>query len=135
MYVLCNDGAMAVATVPDVCKTPAPLGPIPVPYPNMGDTKMADPGGLVNKVLVCNMPALNLKSKISMSNGDQAGSIGGVTSNKIMGEVTFITGSQKVMFGGKPVVRLTSQTTHNGSPQNTIGIVSVPGQTKVMALV
>ena len=135
MFILNNGGAIANSTVPDVCKTPTASGPVPIPYPNIADTRMADPSGLVNKVLLGSMPALNLKSKIVLSNGDQAGSVGGVSSNKIMGEMTFITGSQKVMLGGKPAVRVTSQTTHNGSPQNTIGMVSAPSQTKVMAFV
>jgi hypothetical protein len=26
---------IAAATVPDVCKTPSPGGPVPIPYPNI----------------------------------------------------------------------------------------------------
>ena len=65
MFMLNNGGAMALATVPDVCKTPAPpAGPVPIPYPNMADTSMADPGGLVPKVLVDFKPAMNMSTKV-----------------------------------------------------------------------
>jgi uncharacterized Zn-binding protein involved in type VI secretion len=125
---------MANATVPDVCNTPSPAGPVPMPYPNIAETSMADPGGLVNEVLVAGMPAMNLMSKVTLSNGDQAGATGGVVSAKIMGEMAFIAGSAMVMVGGKPAVRVTCQTTHNGSPPNTMGIVCAPSQTQVLVM-
>jgi len=135
MFMLNNGGAMASATVPDVCQTPAVPSPIPMPYPNMAETSMADPGGLVPEVLVDAMPALNQMSKIMLSNGDQAGAAGGgVVSAKIMGEMAFIDGSTMVMVGGMPAVRVSCQTTHNGAPANTIGMVSVPSQTAVLVL-
>ncbi|WP_339560938.1 DUF4150 domain-containing protein [Pseudomonas sp. EA_65y_Pfl1_P113] len=134
MFMLNNGGAMANSTVPDVCKTPSPAGPIPMPYPNIAETSMADPGGLVPEVLVAAMPAMNLMSKVILSNGDQAGVAGGVVSSKIMGEMAFIDGSAMVMVGGKPAVRVTCQTSHNGSPPNTMGIVAAPSQTEVLVL-
>lgn len=134
MFMLTNGGAMANSTVPDICNTPTPAGPVPMPYPNIAETSMADPGGLVPEVLVAGMPAMNLMSKITLSNGDQAGANGGVLCGKMMGEVTFLTGSASVMVGGKPAVHLTSMTGHNGAPQNTVGIVSAPCQTEVLVL-
>ncbi|WP_339419303.1 MULTISPECIES: DUF4150 domain-containing protein [unclassified Pseudomonas] len=126
---------MANSTAPDVCKTPVPpAGPVPIPYPNIAETSMADPGGLVPEVLVAAMPAMNMMSKVTMTNGDQAGVAGGVICGKIMGEMAFIDGSAMVMVGGKPAVRVTCQTTHNGSPPNTIGVVSAPSQTQVLVL-
>ncbi|MEB0008487.1 DUF4150 domain-containing protein [Pseudomonas sp. MH9.2] len=134
MYMLNNGGATANSTVPDICKTPTPAGPMPMPYPNTADTSMADPGGLVMAVLVCGLPAMNLMSKVLLSNGDQAGAAGGVVSGKIMGSMAFIDGSATVMVGGMPAVRLTSQTAHNGTPPNTMGMVSAPSQTVVMVM-
>lgn len=134
MFMLNNGGAMANSTVPDMCKTPTPAGPVPMPYPNIAETSMADPGGLVPQVLVAGMPAMNMMSKVLLSNGDQAGAAGGVVSSKISGEMAFIDGSAMVMVGGKPAVRVTCQTTHNGSPPNTMGIVCAPSQTQVMVL-
>ncbi|WP_298776715.1 PAAR-like domain-containing protein, partial [uncultured Shewanella sp.] len=29
---------------PDVCNTPGPVGPIPVPYPNISQGNMCNPG-------------------------------------------------------------------------------------------
>jgi hypothetical protein len=135
MYMLNNGGASAMASVPDVCKTPTPAGPVPTPYPNIATTDMADPGGLVPEVLITAMPALNQMSKILMSQGDEGGVAGGgVVSAKIMGEMAFINGSTKVMAGGMPAVRVTCQTTHNGAPPNSTGVVSIPSQTAVMVL-
>lgn len=133
MFMLNNGGATCNA-MPDVCKTPTPAGPVPIPYPNIASTNMCDPGGLVNKVLLVNMPAINLATKVMLSNGDQAGAAGGVVSNKMMGETQFMLGSMKVMVGGKPAVRLTAMTGQNGSPPNSVGTVIAPSQTKVMVL-
>jgi hypothetical protein len=134
MFMLNNGGATAVASAPDVCKTPAAPSPIPVPYPNIATTDMADPGGLVPEVLLADMPALNMMSKILLSQGDDAGVAGGLISSKVMGEMAFIDGSAVVTVGGVPAVRVTCQTEHNGAPANTIGVVSVPSQTAVLVL-
>ncbi|MBO1112830.1 DUF4150 domain-containing protein [Bordetella petrii] len=133
MFLLNNAGAMATATVPDVCLTPAAPSPIPVPYPNIATSDMADPAGIVETVLVVAMPALNLGSKILLSNGDQGGTAGGgVACGQIMGEAAFVSGSMSVMVGGKPGVQLTSPTTHNAN--NTMGLVASPSQTIVMLM-
>lgn len=131
MFMLNNGGAQASAS-PDVCKVPTPAGPVPTPFVNMGTTQMADPGGLVRNVLLVNMPALNQASKLLLSNGNQPGTVGGVVSNKIMGQVQFMNGSLKVMVGGKPAVRLGVMTGQNGAPVNAVGSVIQPSQTKVV---
>lgn len=132
MYMLNNGGSQALASL-DVCKTPAPPGPpIPIPYVNISSTQMADPAGLVRKVLVSNMPALNQKSKLLLSNGNEPGVVGGVASNKFIGETVFLKGSLKVMVGGKPALHVGSMTGQNGSPQNAVGSVTTPSQVKVM---
>lgn len=132
MFMLTNAGAQAIATVPDVCKVPSPAGPVPTPFPNIAMSSTANP--VVQNVLVTGMPALNLGSTIMMSNGDQAGVTGGVSSNVIMGSAKFTIGSTKVMVGGKPAVRLNAMTSQNQN--NTIGQACVPppGQTKVMVM-
>lgn len=134
MFMLNSAGAMATSTVPDVCNTVTPAGPVPMPYPNIAETTLADPSSVVTEVLVAGMPALNLMSKVTLSNGDQAGAQGGIISARIMGEMAFLTGSMAVMVDGKPAVRLTSQTSHNGTPQNTIGMVCAPSQTQVLVV-
>lgn len=138
MFMLNTAGAVCNA-FPDVCITPvpSPAGPVPtpLPYPNIATTEMADPGTIVDKVLVSGMPALNQMSKITTSEGDQAGTQGGVACGKIMGEVGFLIGSTKVMVGGKPAVSLGAQTSQNvGPPMNAVGACISPSQTKVMVM-
>lgn len=133
MHMLTTGGANAMAPA-DVCKVPTPAGPVPTPFPNTATTQMTNPSSAVTKVLVANMPALNQMSKIMLSNGDQAGTVGGVVSNKIMGQAQFLNGSFKVMVGGKPAVRVGCMTGQNGAPQNTVGSVIAPSQVKVLVM-
>lgn len=131
MFACTSMNGMAQATaVTDVCKTPTPGGPVPMPYPNIAMLNMANPSTTVKKVVVLGMPALNVNSETTLSNGDEAGVNMGVVSNKIMGPCTFKSSSQKVKFGGKPAVFMTCQTGHNGkSNPNAMGSVLAPSQT------
>lgn len=123
-----NGIAMATA-VTDVCNTPSPAGPVPMPYPNVAMLMTADPSTAVKKVVVLGMPALNAQSTIPMSNGDNAGVNMGVVSGRVMGPCCFKSSSQKVNFGGKPAVFMSCQTGHNGqSSPNAMGTVTAPSQ-------
>jgi hypothetical protein len=117
---------------PDVCNTPAGPVVVPIPYPNIG---MLPTGvSTTTTVLVMNMPALTQGSKLPMSQGDEAGSVGGVVSGMIMGEVSFLTASSKVSFQGQKVIVLTATTAHNGSSANApMGVLVAPSQAKVLA--
>ena len=131
MFLLNTGGAIAMATVPDVCMTPAAPSPIPVPYPNIATSSMADPASIVDNVLVVGMPALNMGSTLLLSNGDQGGTAGGgVLCGEIMGAAAFVEGSLTVMIGGMPGVCLSSLTTQNAN--NTMGLVTTPSQVVVM---
>lgn len=89
---------------PDVCKTPAPPGsPIPIPYPNIAQladaTKITDES---NKKLLVGPAGLHVllkDSEISTSSGDEAGSVGGVTSGKIKGKCVITQASSSVVYG------------------------------------
>ena len=117
---------------PDVCKTPSPAGPIPIPYPNMAMMNQASAGTCTKKVKVVNKPALTSKSKVPMTSGDEAGSAGGVVSSKIKGEAMFIKTSMKVKFEGNPAAFQTCMMGQNGKPFNVpAGIHGAPSQTKV----
>ncbi|HTN67413.1 MAG TPA: DUF4150 domain-containing protein [Burkholderiaceae bacterium] len=117
--------------MPDVCKTPAPPAPpVPIPYPNIAMPMMGNPA--TTKVLISGMPALTKSSKITISNGDQAGVAGGVASSKIMGPAEFIMGSMKVKLEGNPAVRLGDPTKQNDG--NAVGTVLAPSQAKVMIM-
>lgn len=127
MFAVTLAGGQCMAAA-DVCKVLTPAGPVPTPFPNIGMPPMGN--SPASKVLVSGMPALTKASKIPISNGDQLGTLGGVVSNKVMGEVEFIVGSAKVKFEGQPAVRLSTPTKHNAG--NTVGSVLVPSQTKVV---
>src|SRR5690625_5555622 len=69
-----------VITGPDVCKTPSPGSPVPIPYPNISlssDLAKGSKSVKINGVSAC------LKvSNFSKSAGNQAGSLGDVKSGK-----------------------------------------------------
>ncbi len=96
---------------PDVCKTPTPGGPIPIPFPNIG--KSADTSKGPKKVKTDGkMP--NVKgSQYMMTTGDEAGSAMGVMSNKIKGPAEYMMYSFDVKFEGKNVCRMGDPLFHN----------------------
>ncbi|MDR0379224.1 MAG: DUF4150 domain-containing protein [Candidatus Accumulibacter sp.] len=131
MFALTLKGGTAMSTAPDVCKTPAPpAGPVPIPYVNVFQCNMADPGSACQKVMIDSAPALHEKSKTLISNGDEPGTAGGVVSGKFIGQGEFIMGSQKVKFENKNAVAQGALTKHNNG--NTVGACSMAGQAKVM---
>lgn len=96
---------------PDVCKTPTPAGPVPIPYPNLGkssDTMKGPTSVKTDK----QMPMVKGAVYI-MSTGDEAGSAMGVISNKIKGECEFMLYSFDVKFEGKNVCRMGDPLFHN----------------------
>ena len=118
---------------PDVCKTPAPPAPfVPIPYPNIAQLPMAMPPCF--KVLIMAMPAHNLTTITPISNGDEAGVMGGMVSQVFIGLSKNIIGSFGVLFCGMPATKLTSPTGQNGIAPNAMGMTTVPSQTKVMIM-
>ena len=130
MFAVTKQAGQCMA-MPDVCNTPIPpAGPVPLPYPNIAMPMMGNPA--TTKVMISGMPALTKSSKITMSNGNQAGVNGGVVSGKIMGPAEFIMGSMKVKLEGNPAVRMGDTTKQNDG--NAVGAVLVPSQVKVMIM-
>ena len=115
--------------IPDTCLTPSPGGPVPMPYPNTSMTSSTEPDTISLKILVDGTPTLNLKSVIPLSNGDEAGSNMGVVSGELMGQTSYVDGSEILMLDGDPAVRLTNETGHNGSSMNAEGACIDPSQT------
>ena len=73
---------------PDVCKTPTPAGPVPIPYPNIamsGDTMSGSKTVKMDK-----KPIMLKSSNLKMSTGDEAGSAMGLVSSKVKGKATFV---------------------------------------------
>ena len=122
---LCHKGSngISTATIPDVCKTPAPPGPpVPIPYPNIamsmdlmkGTTTVKADGGMM-----CAIDG----SEFMKSTGDEPGVAGGVASSTFIKEATWITFSMDVKFEGKGACRLTDKMFHNH--QNTVNMGGV----------
>jgi len=96
---------------PDVCKTPTPAGPVPIPYPNIG--KASDTSSGPTTVKVDGQMPMTKDAKYMMSTGDEAGSIGGIMSNRIKGPCEFMMYSFDVKFEGKNACRLGDPLFHN----------------------
>lgn len=96
---------------PDVCQTPSPAGPTPIPYPNIA--RSSDAGSTAKKVLADGEKLCIESSNFSMSTGDEAGCIGGVASGKFKGKAEFINYSFDVKAEGKSVPRAFDLMLHN----------------------
>jgi len=96
---------------PDVCKTPTPAGPIPIPYPNIAMSSDTAQG--TTKVKCDGQSTCVKDSNFAMSSGDEAGSAGGVASGKIKGKAEFVLFSFDVQFEGKNVPRAFDIMLHN----------------------
>lgn len=113
------------ATIPDVCKTPTPGGPVPIPYPNIAQSITLSNG--TTTVKGDKAMAANKGSKFSLSNGDNAGTIGGVKSNVFMKEATWILYSFDVKMDAKNSCRLSDPMYHNSeNAVNMSGVVNPP---------
>jgi hypothetical protein len=113
--------------LPDVCKLPTL---IPVPFPNIALPEMAI-GAAYNILNVC-APAHTLVTTIPLTQGDDAGLLGGLISQTDMGPSRRVTASFTILLDGMPATRLTSM-----GPQNLIncpGITLVPSQLTVLYL-
>jgi hypothetical protein len=108
----------SVATLPDVCKTPTPGGPVPIPYPNFADQGTLDKGTTSVKAKG-NMIAIK-GSEYSTSFGDEPGTARGVTSSTFKKETEWITYSFDVKMDGKNACRHTDKKFHNH--KNTVDL-------------
>lgn len=89
---------------PDVCKTPTPAGPVPIPYPNIAMSSDTSQG--TTTVKMDGNPIMVKQSVFATSTGDEPGSVGGIMSNCIKGKAEFINYSFDVKADGKNVCRL-----------------------------
>lgn len=116
---------IATSTAPDVCKTPSPAGPVPIPYPVIVSmsTDLAD-GTTTVKVDGGNMAAIN-GSQFTRCTGDEPGTAGGVVSSTNMKEAKWILYSMDVKLDGKNACRLTDKMTMNH--MNTVCMAGTVG--------
>jgi hypothetical protein len=112
LSVVTKDSNGITVAFPDVCKTPSPGGPLPIPYPNIA--RSSDTAKGTKKVLVEGNPACVSDSNFSTSTGDEAGTAGGgVASGKTKGKAEFVNYSFDVQFEGKNVARAFDLMLHN----------------------
>lgn len=112
LSVVTKDSNGITVAFPDVCKTPSPGGPVPIPYPNIARSADTDKGS--KKVTVEGNPVCLKDSCFSTSTGDEAGTAGGgVASNKTKGKAEFVNYSVDVKFEGKNVARALDPMFHN----------------------
>ncbi len=93
-----------VVGFPDVCLTPTPAGPMPIPYPNVAMSSDTSDG---TRDVHCDGESVMVQgAAFSTSTGDEAGTQGGIISLGTKGKAKFILYSFDVRFEGKPVCRL-----------------------------
>jgi hypothetical protein len=113
-----GDGQVNTDALPDVCKTPSPGGPVPIPYVNV-----ARDGDLANgstSVSIEGHPVALKDSNLSTSSGDEPGTAGGgLISSKTKGKMTWASASIDVKIEGQGVIRFLDATQHNGNTFNT----------------
>jgi uncharacterized Zn-binding protein involved in type VI secretion len=108
-----GSSGLAKSTLPDVCKTPSPGGPVPVPYPVILSlsSDLAN-GSKTVKVDGGNMAAIK-GSELKRCTGDEPGTAGGVKSSTNMKEAKWILYSFDVKIDGKNACRLGDKLTMN----------------------
>jgi hypothetical protein len=118
--VVHKDSDGMITAFPDVCKTPSPGGPVPVPYPNIA--KSSDAADTSKDVTVDGQPIMLKESNFSQSSGDEAGTVGGVVSNVNRGKAMFTNYSFDVKVEGQNVPRKMDPMKQNGSSSyNAVG--------------
>lgn len=111
-----GSGGMSIA-FPDVCQISTPVGPVPIPFPNIAQASDAADGP---ESVTCDgeMPMVK-GATYSKSSGDEAGSLGGIMSGVNRDAAEFMLYSFDVQFEGKGVCRLGDMLFHN--KKNTLG--------------
>jgi hypothetical protein len=125
LSVVTKDSNGVTMAFPDVCKTPGPGGPIPIPYPNVA--KSSDSAKTADSVTVAGKPLCVKDSNFSTSTGDEAGTAGGgVASSKTKGKAEFVNFSFDVKAEGKNVARALDLMLHNDKNTPPAPLVQPP---------
>ncbi|WP_020405918.1 DUF4150 domain-containing protein [Hahella ganghwensis] len=111
-----GSGGKSIA-FPDVCKTPTPGGPVPIPYPNIAMSSNLTKG---TKTIKTDGQMASIKTaQYATSTGDEGGTAGGgIKSGTIKNTAEFMMYSFDVKFEGKNVCRLGDPLFHN--KKNTV---------------
>ncbi len=124
MAVVHQDSGGISPSFPDLCKTPSPVGPIPIPYPNIA--RSSDTAQGTKKVKCDGNPVCVEDSNFSTSTGDEPGSIGGVASGVTKGKAEFVNHSFDVKFEGKGVARAMDLMLHNSKNTPPFPVIQAP---------
>ena len=139
MSVVHKGSSGTTIVFPDVCKTPSPGGPVPIPYPNVAQSSDSDK--TAKKVKADGNPVCVKDSNFSTSTGDEAGTAGGgVVSSKTKGKAEFVNFSFDVKIEGKNVPRAMDMMLHNDkntppSPVLQGPIIAIPGSETIECLI
>jgi hypothetical protein len=137
MFPASTKGAGMCTAFPDVCKVPAPPAPfVPTPFPNIAQLAQANGGTCSSKVKFDGKEAATVITEITMSSGDEAGTLGGMISGTFKGSAKYKKGSSRVKVEGNPVVYHTTMIGQNnsGNPNHPAGVQVAPSQTKVTVM-
>ena len=119
---------------PDVCKVTLPIGIVPIPLPNFVFSILSIPNVVDHFIQA--MPVHNLMTTTPISTGNEISApLGGVVSNRFIGDKRNILGSFKTFYSCMPVTRMLDPAGQNGSVLNVPGINLSPSQIKVLILV
>ncbi|MFO0554704.1 MAG: PAAR-like domain-containing protein [Polyangiaceae bacterium] len=110
---------------PDVCLTPSPAGPVPIPYPNIAEHSQASK--TVATIKINMMDALNMMSEIPMSSGDEAGS----SHPTVKGPQRYTMGMFNILLNLMPAITLACLTSHNNM-NCPVGAVLVPSAPNIL---
>ena len=125
MSVVHKDSGGVSPSFPDVCKTPSPAGPVPIPYPNVA--RSSDTAKGTKKVKCDGNPVCVKDSNFSTSVGDEAGVAGGgIISSKTKGKAEFVNFSFDVKFEGKNVARAMDLMLHNNKNTAPFPVLQKP---------
>jgi hypothetical protein len=119
---------------PDVCRTPVGPAPVPIPYPNVAVPMMAIPGTTAIKTFALAMPMHVMGTTVPLSNGDNAGVLGGMVSQMMMGPEMDMLGSTGVLVECRPATYMGSMCGQNGPGAANCppGFAIVPSQVGVL---
>jgi len=109
---------------PDTCKTPTPSGPVPMPYPNTALLEQSIVPTMAMSVKIVGFYAATVQTQISMSSGDEAGSMGGVVSNMVVGPCQFKLGSETVKMEGQAAAYFGSLVGQNNTSNANVPVGS-----------
>lgn len=117
------------STLPDVCKTPAPGGPIPIPYPVIISLTSDLKKGTKSVAVDGGNPAATKVSELSRCTGDEPGTAKGIKSSTQMKEATWLSWSMDVFMEGSNVCRLGDKLLMNHGNTACLGGILQPSVT------